>query len=120
MNARYVILRVLLEAGQGLVELRQTTGADGKPDLVCHLDRSKLLSVGKPAIATFLNKLHVYKSLGDLGMGSAIFNGYGEVPAEMAEFRAIVVARKEPRKLLAQPHMHTADGAVALQTFEQT
>eukprot|EP00420_Gonyaulax_spinifera_P000929 CAMPEP_0197932888 /NCGR_PEP_ID=MMETSP1439-20131203/109284_1 /TAXON_ID=66791 /ORGANISM="Gonyaulax spinifera, Strain CCMP409" /LENGTH=73 /DNA_ID=CAMNT_0043555695 /DNA_START=1 /DNA_END=222 /DNA_ORIENTATION=+ len=37
----------------------------------------------------------------------------------MLSFRAIVMARKEPRKLLVQPHMHIGDGGkVELQTFE--
>ena len=33
MQARYVIMRVMLEAGGGLLELRRTTGSDGKPDV---------------------------------------------------------------------------------------
>jgi hypothetical protein len=34
-----------------------------------------------------------------------MFNGYSEVPAEMLKRRAVVMARKEPRSLLIQPHM---------------
>ncbi len=52
MQARYVILRVLLEAGGGLV------GVSGER---IELDRAKILSVGRPAIAAFLQKLNVYK-----------------------------------------------------------
>ncbi len=52
MQARYVILRVLLEAGGGLV------GVSGER---IALDRAKILSVGRPAIAAFLQKLNVYK-----------------------------------------------------------
>jgi hypothetical protein len=52
MQARYVILRVLLEAGGGLV------GVSGER---VELDRAKILSVGRPAIAAFLQKLNVYK-----------------------------------------------------------
>jgi dipeptidyl-peptidase-3 len=50
MRARYVILRVLLEAGQGLVRVERTTGANGAPDLVVHLERGLVGSAGRQAI----------------------------------------------------------------------
>ena len=59
MQARYVILRVLLEAGEGLVSVERITGEDGEPDVIVKLDRSKINSVGKKAIGDFLRKLQV-------------------------------------------------------------
>jgi len=118
MRARYVILRVLLEAGEGLVSLEKVTGADGQPSLDVKLDRSKIPTVGKQAVGRFLLALQVHKSLADLGAGTALFEKYSAVPPEMAELREIVMARKEPRKLLIQPHLHLGeDGKVALKTF---
>ena len=52
-----------------------------------------------------------------------MFEAYSEVPAEMLELRKVVMARKEPRKLLVQPHMRLADdgsGQVVLDQFEQS
>ena len=63
MQARYVILRVLLEAGEGLVQLTSVTGSDGKPDVLIKLDRDKIDSVGRPAIGNFLRKLQVSVNL---------------------------------------------------------
>ncbi|XP_023391590.1 dipeptidyl peptidase 3 [Pteropus vampyrus] len=59
MQARFVILRVLLEAGEGLVTVTPTTGSDGRPDARVRLDHSKIRSVGKPALERFLRRLQV-------------------------------------------------------------
>lgn len=59
MQARFVILRVLLEAKEGLVTVEKITGEDGEPDVVIKLDRSKINCVGKKAIGDFLRKLQV-------------------------------------------------------------
>ena len=61
MQARYVILRVLLTASEPLVKITQTVGSDGKPDLLVSLDRNKIEPVGKPIIGDFLRKLQVRK-----------------------------------------------------------
>merc|ERR1711865_236879 len=121
MNARYVILRVLIEAGQGLVTLTRKTGADGNPDVEVTIDRALIPTVGKLAIGNFLLKLQVFKSLGDLPAGSKMFNSYSEVPADMAELRAIVMARKEPRKIMVQGHMQAkAAGGFEMKSFESS
>merc|ERR1711962_1575090 len=59
-QARFVILQVLLEAGEGFLSVKQITGEDGKPDLELTMDRTKIQSVGKQAIGQFLQKLQVY------------------------------------------------------------
>ena len=121
MNARYVILRVLLEAGGGLVTLERGEADDGKPDVLVRVDRAAIATAGKRAIGEFLLKLQVHKSLGDVAQGRALFAGYSEVTAEMLALREVVMARKEPRKLLVQPHMYAdAQGGVGLRQFDET
>lgn len=129
MQARYVILRVLLEAteaaacdsGTKLLELKQSTNtADGKPDIEICLDRSLIPTVGRKAISAFLLKLQTHKSLADLEAGSTMYKNYSAVPSEMAKMREIVMARKEPRKLLVQSHMEVVENSgtkVSLRTF---
>ena len=55
----------LLQIGSGSSSLVYL-GEDGKPDLLISMDRSKLETVGAPAIAKFLHKLQVYKATADI------------------------------------------------------
>uniref|UniRef100_A0A672LDL7 Dipeptidyl peptidase 3 n=1 Tax=Sinocyclocheilus grahami TaxID=75366 RepID=A0A672LDL7_SINGR len=106
MQARFVILRVLLEAGEGLVGLKECTGADGRPDAVITLDRSKTYTVGKSAIQSFLCKLQVHKSTADVEGGRALYEGYSAVTADgthnFLRLRETVLLRKEARKMFVQ------------------
>ena len=121
MQARYVILRLLLEAPGELLSLKETTGADGQPDVETLLNRDLISTVGKQVVGDFLLKLQTYKSLGDVENGTRLYNTYSKVSEEMAKLREIVMARKEPRKLLIQPHMHKEDdGSIQIKTFPCT
>ena len=59
MQARYVILQVLMDCDSPMVNIERITGSDSKPDLLIRCDRSKLESIGKPVIEEFLRKLQV-------------------------------------------------------------
>ena len=71
-QARFVLLHVMLNAGEGFVDVKEVKGEDGMPDLLLTMDRSKLVSVGKPAMGEFLKKLQVFKSLGDVASAKVI------------------------------------------------
>lgn len=125
MNARFVILRVLLEAGQGLVKIERMMGEDGAPDIVVSLDRSKILSVGKPAIGNFLKKLQVYKATADVVEGRKMYEYYSDVhdceEPHFISLREIVLARKQPRKMFVQHNTSVLeDGSISLQSYEAT
>lgn len=66
MQARYVILRLLLECGRGLVKVEKVTAADGEPDILVTLDRSLIDTTGKPVIGDLLTKLQVSYSRTEL------------------------------------------------------
>jgi dipeptidyl-peptidase-3 len=118
MQARYVILRVLLEAGNGLVAIEQQDDAAGNADLLCYLNRGLIATTGREAIGSFLLRLQTYKSLGDVEAGQKMYNHYSEVPESMIQLRDIVMARKEPRKILVQPVMEKRENdAVVLTNF---
>lgn len=122
-QARYVILRVALEAGGGLVTLTETTGEDGLPDLLLSLDRTKIESVGRQAMGDFLTKLQVYRSMGDSAAGRAMFEKYSEVPAEgphpFAKWHEVVVRKRRPRMVLAMPNTRVTGEDVELVSYAE-
>lgn len=59
MQARYVILQVLLEAGEDLVTIKEIEDKDGKGNLLIQLDKEKIQTVGRDAIGRFLKRLQV-------------------------------------------------------------
>ncbi|XP_077361575.1 dipeptidyl peptidase 3 [Festucalex cinctus] len=122
MQARFVILRVLLEAGEGLVGLKEVTGADGKADARITLDRSKIGTVGKDAIHKFLCKLQVFKSTADVEKGRALYDGYSDVSESGAHnflrLRQTVLLRKEDRKMFVQANTTIAEDGIQLVEYE--
>ena len=117
-QARYVITQVMLEAGQDFLSIKEVTGEDGKPDLLISMDRSKVMSVGQPAIAQFLLKLQVYKSTGDIGAAKAMFDKYSEVSEPWASRRQIVVDRKQERSILVQSNTNMKDEKLELLQYD--
>jgi len=101
-QARFVIMQVMLEAGEDFLTVKEVVGEDGKPDLLITMDREKILTVGKPAIAAFLLKLQVYKSTGDICSAKEMYDKYSEVSEPWASRRQVVVDRKQPRAILVQ------------------
>ncbi|CAL8280015.1 unnamed protein product [Arctogadus glacialis] len=122
MQASFVILRVLLEAGEGLVRLEEVAGADGRPDARVTLDRTKIRTVGKSAIQRFLCKLQVLKATADVAGGRALYDGYSAVtdsgPHNFLRLRDTVLLRKEDRKMLVQANTRLQGEAVELVEYE--
>ena len=118
-QARFVILQVLMEAGEGFVTVKAITGDDGKPDLLLTMDRNKVETVGKPAIGDFLQKLQIYKSTGDIEAARKMYDYYSAVNDERpgfpwASWRNIVLDRKQPRKMMVQANTKIEDEKLRL------
>ncbi|XP_069824333.1 dipeptidyl peptidase 3 isoform X2 [Dendropsophus ebraccatus] len=124
MQARFVILRVLLGAGENFVTVSQKTGADGRPDAQVSLDRSKIMSVGRPAIQRFLQRLQVYKSTADVDRAREMYDGYSKVtdeePYKFLTLRDIVILRKEERKLFVQINTHLTGDTVDVLRYDSS
>ncbi|GFU18704.1 dipeptidyl peptidase 3 [Nephila pilipes] len=125
-QARYVILQVLLECGEDFVKVEKIDVPDGTPNLLLTMDRTKIISVGKPAIGKFLGKLQLYRATADITSAKAMYDKYSAVTSSgknpFLDYRDIVMARKKPRKLFVQANTFLDDSknSVELKNYEAT
>lgn len=118
MQARYALLRIMLDAGGGFLSIKQCI-KDDKEGLEIHMDRSKIQSVGVPALSDFLLKLQIYKTLADELHGTELFLETTRVPEEWHLIRDTVIESKQPRKVFVQGNTFiTKDGQVELKEYE--
>lgn len=123
MQARYVILRVLLEAGIVTIE-HSTCPDDGQADAKVSIDRSAILTTGYKAIGDFLLKLQVYKSHGDAEGGHELWQRYAQVGSDVApdmlRLRNTVILRRQPRKMFVQDNTILGSDDVTLKQYRAT
>lgn len=138
-QARFVILNILLEAGNGLVEVVQTDtslkcGApatdfkDGgenaqalsTPSYEIHLDRSKILETGIPAVQRFLRLMQEYKSTANITSAQELYSRYDAINDYWLGIWQFLKKNAQPRSLIIQPII-TLDGEdVKLHQFDLT
>lgn len=118
MQARFSILRTFLDAGPEFCALDYTQ--DDLRDLTIKLDRNKIISMGRPAMDKYLQKLHVYKATADVEGGIGMYNDITEVDAFFADkVRPAVIAKKTPRKVFVQANTFVQeDGKIELREYE--
>lgn len=127
MQARFAILRVMLEASQrheaatGQSFLRIERSADGG-DATIWLDRALIHTVGVPAVADLLLRIQVYRSTADYAAAHQMFIlERTAVDEYFKALRVLVMQKKKPRPVFVQGNtsLH-ADGAVALKQYAAT
>ncbi|KAJ5556878.1 Dipeptidyl-peptidase 3 [Penicillium frequentans] len=119
MQARYSILRTFLAAGDDFVKLSYTK--DDLSDLEIRLDRSKILTHGRPAVEKYLQKLHVYKSTADVEAGKALYDDITSVDSWWGtQVREVVMKNKVPRKVFVQANTILEGDKVTLKEYEPT
>ncbi|EEQ28450.1 dipeptidyl-peptidase 3 [Microsporum canis CBS 113480] len=119
MQARFSILRTFLGAGDDFVRLVHEK--EDLSDLEIHLDRSKILSHGRPAVEKYLQKLHVYKSTANFEAGKALYDESTHVDEWWGtKVRPIVLQKKVPRKVFVQANTVLEGDKVVLKEYEPT
>ena len=118
MQARFSILRTFLNAGVAFCELE--SNAEDLGDLTIRLERSKILSLGRPAVEKYLQRLHIYKATADVEGGRKMYDEITAVDDWYAtKLRPAVLSKKTPRKVFVQANTVIGkDGRVELREYE--
>jgi dipeptidyl-peptidase-3 len=74
----------------------------GDSDAVVLLNRSKIQSVGVPAVAAFLRQLQVFKATADFARGGALYRELTTVSPHFLKLRKVVMEQKKPRPVFCQ------------------
>ena len=114
--ARFVIFRVMFEAGNEFLTIEFTEDEQ----FLIHMDFSKIESVGFPAISEFLVKLHCYKSTGDVKMGRELFNHYSLYDDTARKMREIIVTNQKPRRINVQCNIRLNNGVPEVINYPET
>ncbi|KAF2145372.1 uncharacterized protein K452DRAFT_264346 [Aplosporella prunicola CBS 121167] len=119
MQARYSILRTFLNAGKEFCELEYTK--DDLSDLTIRLERSKILSHGRPAVEKYLQQLHILKATADVENGTKMYDDITHVDNFFAEkVRPAVLEKKQPRKVFVQANTVLEGDKAVLKEYEPT
>lgn len=83
------------------------------------LERSKILTLGRPAVEDYLQKLHIYKSTADVENAKKLYEEITTVEPFYENYvRPIVLKKKTPRKVFVQANTVVQDGKVVLKEYE--
>jgi dipeptidyl-peptidase-3 len=118
MQARFSILRTFLNAGIEFCQL-EYEDKENLSDLTIRLERSKILSHGRPAVEDYLKKLHIYKATADVERGTRMYDEITTVEPFYENFvRPAVLRKKTPRKVFVQANTVEREGKVELREYE--
>lgn len=103
-----------------LEEIRDPNGT--LTDAFVHVDRAKVLSVGKEVIGKLLNEIQIRKSTADGKGASEFYNELTKPPNEFwcKELRELVLKKKQPRKIFVQPNTSVKEGEVELKEYSSS
>src|SRR5438874_150143 len=111
------MFRSLLAAGDDFMIVNHDMDAKR---LLVKVDRSKILSHGRPAIGELLLKLHIYRCTADVDGCKTFYEELTKVEGVFLEWRNIVITNKGLRQIYVQANTFLEGEEVRLQEYEPT
>ena len=116
-RAHFVILRYLLMDGNGFMTIDCNSAKD---QITVHVDRSRIVSDGKPALGRMLLRLQMYRSTADVKSCRNYYEDLSRVDGSYLEWRRIVLARVQPKWIFVQPNTFLEGEEVILKNYDAT
>jgi len=88
--------------------------------LIVRVDRSKIITHGKPALGRMLLRLHMYRCTADVQACRSYYEELSRVDSEHLEWRKTVLAKKQPKWVFAQANTFLDGDEVTVKEYEPT
>ncbi|KAI9841904.1 MAG: hypothetical protein M1837_000290 [Sclerophora amabilis] len=117
-RAHFAMFRSLLAAGDDFMTIDHDVAAER---LVVRIDRSKILTHGRPAIGDLLLKLHVYRCTADVDECRIFYEDLTKVEGIFLEYRELCLKKKVLKDIFVQANtILDDDEGVRLKEYEPT
>jgi dipeptidyl-peptidase-3 len=91
-----------------------------RQSLTVRVDRSRIVSHGKPALGRMLLRLHIYRCTADVQSCREYYEELSRVNAEYLVWRDVVLAQKIPKWVFVQANTFLQGDEVVLKEYEPT
>lgn len=91
-----------------------------KEKLIVRVDRSRIVSHGKPALGKMLLRLHMYRCTADVRGCRQYYEYLSRVDGEYLEWRKIVPVKMQPKWVFVQANTFVDGEEVMLKEYEPT
>ncbi|PVH81243.1 dipeptidyl peptidase III [Cadophora sp. DSE1049] len=116
-NGHFAILKHLVLSGGGVMRVERDAASS---NLTVRVDRSKILSHGKPTLGDFLCRIHIWRCTADVEPCREFYEAISAVDGEYEEWRKIVCSKPEPRWKFVQANTFLKDGTVEVKDYAES
>ncbi|GES66670.1 hypothetical protein ATETN484_0016021700 [Aspergillus terreus] len=116
-QAHFSILKHLLQEGGGVIHISSDPITS---TLTVHIDRTKILSHGKPALGRYLCRLHIWRCTADVSSCKEFYEPMCAVDGVYEQWRQIVCSKPKPRWKFVQPNTFVNGGDVELKVYAES
>jgi dipeptidyl-peptidase-3 len=88
--------------------------------LTVRVDRSRIVSDGKPALGQMLLRLHMYRCTANVANCRAYYEDLSKVDREFLKWRDAVIAQQQPKWVFVQANTFLDGGKVTLKEYPPT
>ena len=116
-RAYFAMLKCLLTDGNGFMSVDCDSSRDQITVLV---DRSRIISDGKPALGRMLLRLHMYLCTADIKTCRPYYENLSKVEGHYLEWRRIVLAKQQPKWVFVQANTFLDGEHVTIREYDAT